>query len=310
MKVGIVGCGFVGSTTANALVLNGVVSDIVLIDLDRRLADAHAQDISHATPFAHPVRVVAGDYPDLSGADVVVIAAGVAQRPGETRLQLLERNAQVFADVIPKVVHHAPDAILLIATNPVDVMTQVATRLSGLPPQRVIGSGTILDTARFRTLLGDYLGISPQSVHAYVLGEHGDSEVLVWSEARVGGVNLFAFAEQIGRPLTDAVRQQIDEGVRFAAYRIIEGKGATYFGIAAALSRIVRAIAHDERAVLTVSIVNEEVEGVPQVALSLPRVVGRKGIITTLPVMLNDEERRALKRSAETLKQATTQIGF
>ncbi len=310
MKVGIVGCGFVGSTTANALVLNGVVSDIVLIDLDRRLADAHAQDISHATPFAHPVRVVAGDYPDLAGAEVVVIAAGVAQRPGETRLQLLERNAQVFADVIPKVVHHAPDAILLIATNPVDVMTQVATRLSGLPPQRVIGSGTILDTARFRTLLGDYLGISPQSVHAYVLGEHGDSEVLVWSEARVGGVNLFAFAEQIGHPLTDAVRQQIDEGVRFAAYRIIEGKGATYFGIAAALSRIVRAIAHDERAVLTVSIVNEEVEGVPQVALSLPRVVGRKGIITTLPVMLNDEERRALKRSVETLKQATTQIGF
>ncbi len=310
MKVGIVGSGFVGSATAYALVLQGVATEIVLIDLDRRLADAHAQDIAHATPFAHPVRVSAGDYPDLEGAQATVIAAGVAQRPGETRLQLLERNAQVFQDIIPRILKHAPDTLLLIATNPVDVMTQVATRLAGLPPERVIGSGTSLDTARFRTLLGQYLGVSPQSVHAYVLGEHGDSEVLVWSGARIGGTELLRFAQTMGRPITEEVKRRIDEGVRFAAYRIIEGKGATYYGIGAALARILRAIAQDERVVLTLSILNPEVEGVPEVALSLPRLLGRAGVLATLPVEMNQEERQALQRSAEILKQAATQLGF
>ena len=310
MKIGIVGSGFVGSTAAYAMVLQGVGSEFVLVDINRKLADAHAQDILHATPFAHPARVAAGDYEDLKGADIVVIAAGVAQKPGETRLQLLERNAQVFADVVPKVCQNAPNAILLIATNPVDVMTQVATRLSGLPPERVIGSGTILDTARFRALLGDYLGVSPQSVHAYVLGEHGDSEVLIWSEARVGGVSVFDFANQINRPITEEVRKQIDDGVRFAAYRIIEGKGATYFGIGAGLARLARAILSDERAMLTVSILTEEVEGVAEVALSLPRIVGRQGVVTTLPVKLSEDERRALRKSAEILKQVATQLGY
>jgi len=310
MKIGIVGSGFVGSTAAYAMVLQGVGSEFVLVDINRKLADAHAQDILHATPFAHPARVAAGDYEDLKGADIVVIAAGVAQKPGETRLQLLERNAQVFADVVPKVCQNAPNAILLIATNPVDVMTQVATRLSGLPPERVIGSGTILDTARFRALLGEYLGVSPQSVHAYVLGEHGDSEVLIWSEARVGGVSVFDFANQINRPITEEVQKQIDDGVRLAAYRIIEGKGATYFGIGAGLARLARAILSDERAMLTVSILTEEVEGVAEVALSLPRIVGRQGVVTTLPVKLSEDERRALRKSAEILKQVATQLGY
>jgi L-lactate dehydrogenase len=310
MKIGIVGSGFVGSTAAYAMVLQGVGSEFVLVDINRKLADAHAQDILHATPFAHPARVMAGDYEALKGADIVVIAAGVAQKPGETRLQLLERNAQVFADVFPKICQNAPDAILLIATNPVDVMTQVATRLSGLPPERVIGSGTILDTARFRALLGEYLGVSPQSVHAYVLGEHGDSEVLVWSEARVGGVRVFDFAEQINRPITEEVRKQIDDGVRLAAYRIIEGKGATYFGIGAGLARLARAILSDERAMLTVSILTEEVEGVTEVALSLPRIVGRQGVVATLPVSLSEDERLALRKSAEILKQVATQLGY
>ncbi len=310
MKVGIVGSGFVGSTTAYAMVLQGVGSELVLVDIDRRLADAHAQDILHATPFSHPVRVQAGDYPDLTDASVVIIAAGVAQRPGETRLQLLERNAQVFVSVIPKVRQHAPEAVLLVATNPVDIMTQVAMRLSGLPSERVIGSGTILDTARFRALLGEHFGVSPQSVHAYVLGEHGDSEVLVWSEAKVGGVDIGSFAEQIGRPLTEGVRQRIDESVRCAAYRIIEGKGATYHGIGAALARLTRAILQDEGTVFTVSMLNAEVEGVSEVALSLPRVVGRKGVLATLSPTLNDDERAALRRSAEILKQAAAQIGY
>lgn len=310
MKIGIVGSGFVGSTAAYAMVLQGVGSEFVLVDINRKLADAHAQDILHATPFAHPARVMSGDYEALKGADIVVIAAGVAQKPGETRLQLLERNAQVFADVVPKICQNAPDAILLIATNPVDVMTQVATRLSGLPPERVIGSGTILDTARFRALLGEYLGVSPQSVHAYVLGEHGDSEVLVWSEARVGGVRVFDFAEKINRPITEEVRKQIDDGVRLAAYRIIEGKGATYFGIGAGLARLAKAILSDERAMLTVSILTEEVEGVTEVALSLPRIVGRQGVVATLPVSLSEDERLALRKSAEILKQVATQLGY
>lgn len=310
MKIGIVGCGFVGSTACYAMVLQGVGSEFVLVDINRKVADAHAQDILHATPFSHPARVHAGSYEDLVGTEIVVVAAGVSQKPNETRLQLLERNAQVFEDVIPQIRQYAQDAILLIATNPVDIMTQIATRISGLPPERVIGSGTILDTARFRALLGEYLGVSPQSVHAYVLGEHGDSEVLVWTEARVGGVSVFDFAEQIGRPINDEVKRQIDEGVRFAAYKIIEGKGATYFGIGAGIARLVRAILNDERAMLTVSALNEEVEGVPEVALSLPRIVGRQGIVATLPVKLGMEEREALRKSAEILKQNATQIGY
>lgn len=177
----------------------------------------------------------------------MVLAAGVAQRPGETRLQLLDRNAQVFAQVVPRVLEAAPEAVLLVATNPVDVMTQVAYRLSGLPPGRVVGSGTILDTARFRALLAEYLRVAPQSVHAYVLGEHGDSEVLVWSSAQVGGVPLLEFAEARGRALSPEDRARIDEGVRRAAYRIIEGKGATYYGIGAGLARLVRAILTDEK---------------------------------------------------------------
>lgn len=310
VKIGIVGSGFVGSTTCYAMVIQGIGSEFVLIDIDRKLAEAHAQDILHATPFTHPAKIRAGSYEDLAGASIVVIAAGVAQKPGETRLQLLDRNAQVFEDIVPKICRYAEDAILLVATNPVDIMTQVATRISGLPPQRVIGSGTILDTARFRALLGEYLEVSPQSVHAYVLGEHGDSEVLVWSEARVGGVSVFDFAERMGKPITETVKRQIDEGVRFAAYKIIEGKGATYFGIGAGIARLARAILSDEKAMLTVSALNDEVEGVPEVALSLPRIVGRQGIVTTLPVKLDKDEREALRKSAEILKQSATEIGY
>ena len=310
MKVGIVGSGFVGSATAYALALQGVAREVVLVDLDRKLAQAHAEDILHATPFAHPVWVRSDWYEDLEGARVVIVAAGVAQRPGETRLQLLDRNAQVFADVVPKILKAAPEAVLLIATNPVDVMTQVAYRLSGLPPERVVGSGTILDTARFRTLLAEYLRVAPQSVHAFVVGEHGDSEVLVWSSAQVGGVDLEAFAQARGRALTPDDRLRIDEGVRRAAYRIIEGKGATYYGIGAGLARLTRAVLGDEKGVFTVSLFTPEVEGVEEVALSLPRILGARGVEATLYPRLNEEERQALKRSAEILKGAASALGF
>ncbi|MCY1665712.1 L-lactate dehydrogenase [Rhizobium sp. SL86] len=308
MKVGIVGAGMVGSSAGYALALTGTASEVVLVDLNEKLAIAQAEDIAHATPFHSATKVTAGGYEALAGAGIVILACGVSQKPGETRLALLERNAEVFRQVVGEVLAVAPDCILLIASNPVDVMTDITTRLSGLPPQRVIGSGTILDTARFRSLLGRHLGISPQSVHAYVLGEHGDSEVLSWSNALAGSVPVASFAAQMGRPLTEEVRAQIDDDVRNAAYRIIEGKGSTYYGIGAGLSRLVKAISLDQRAIFSVSIVTREVEGVRDVALSIPRVVGAAGVLMDLFPDLDDQEHAALLRSATLLKEKASSI--
>jgi L-lactate dehydrogenase len=308
MKIGIVGAGMVGTSAAYAMVMRGVGAEIVLVDLNEKLAVAQAQDIVHATPFAYPILVRAGGYRDLAGARVVVLSAGVSQKPGETRIQLLDRNATVFENIIPQVLDVAPDAVLLVATNPVDIMAQIATRISGLPPARVMGSGTILDTARFRTLLGEHLGISPRSVHAYVLGEHGDSEVLWWSGARAGAISVRAFAAQVRMPITDSVMQTIDEKVRRAAYHIIEGKGATYYGIGAGLARIAQAVLNDDRSVLTVSMVEEEVAGVPTIALSLPRIVGAAGVLTTIDPTLEQAERDALQASAKVLKHVASSV--
>ncbi|MBT8455699.1 MAG: L-lactate dehydrogenase [Rhodobacteraceae bacterium] len=303
MQVGIVGAGMVGSAAAYALALSGTVLRIVLVDRDEKMARAQAEDIAHAVPFASSTQVDAGDYDAMAGANVVILAAGVSQKPGETRLELLGRNAEVFRTVVGEVRRVAPDAILLVASNPVDIMTDIATRLSGLPPARVIGSGTILDTARFRWLLGQHLGIAPQSVHAYVMGEHGDSEVLAWSAVRAGSVALNSFAAQVGAAITGDVRARIDTGVRRAAYTIIEGKGGTWYGIGAGLARIVRAIARNEQAVLSVSIRTPEVEGYRDVALSVPRVVGRDGVIADLFPELDDGEHAALAESARILKE-------
>jgi L-lactate dehydrogenase len=303
MKIGIIGCGFVGSTAAYAMAIEGAASEIVLIDLNAELAKAHAEDILHATPFAKPVRVVGGDFSDLKGA-------GVAQRAGETRLQLLGRNAKVFEAVVPQVLRHAPHALLIIASNPVDVITWIVAKISDLPPARIIGTGTLLDTARFRTLLGEHLQVASASVHAYVLGEHGDSEVLAWSSADVGGVPLFDFARQIGRPIQDPVRAAVDAGVRRAAYRIIEGKGSTYFGIGAGIARVVRAIRGDEGAVLTLSGLSTRIEDFRDVCFSLPRVLGAQGIATELQPRLSAEESEALRRSADILRQAAKELGY
>ncbi len=310
MKVGIVGCGFVGSSAAYAITLLGVASEIVLIDINADLARSQAEDILHATPFAAPVRITSGDYPELEGAHVVILACGVGQRPGETRLQLLQRNARVFEGVIPQVVRFAPETILLIASNPVDVITQMATKLAGIPSQRVIGSGTILDTARFRTLLAEHLGVSPKSVHAYVLGEHGDSEVLLWSSVRVGGVSLAEFIRQTDRQADSDLRMRIDDGVRRAAYRIIEGKGATYYGIGAGLARIVRAIQSDERVALTVSTRTVGIGGFPEVCFSLPRIIGGRGILATLLPELSAEDHEALTKSVKVIQSAAAEVGF
>ncbi|HWL70242.1 MAG TPA: L-lactate dehydrogenase [Geminicoccus sp.] len=304
MKVGIIGAGMVGGATANALMLTGAAQEIVLVDARAERAVAEAEDVLHATPFAHNVVVRAGDYEDLGGSEVVVLSAGVSQQPGETRLHLLERNAAVLGGIIPRVLRAAPDCLLLMASNPVDVMTLMALRLSNLPPERVIGSGTILDTARFRARLAGHLDVAPSSMHAYVLGEHGDSEVLCWSQAAVGGVPALRYAEQIGRPLTAEVQATIDEDVRRAAYRIIQGKAATWYGIAGGIARIVGAIGRNERAVLTVSAVIDEPHLGPPVALSLPRVIGRGGVHQTLAPHLSAQERKLLEHSAKVLREA------
>ena len=307
MKVGVVGCGFVGSTAAYSLIMRGIGREIVLVDKNPARSAAEADDLFHAVPFAEPLTVRAGEYADLAGCQVVIITAGVNQKPGETRLQLLERNAAVFSEVVPAILAVAPQAVLVVATNPVDVMTHLTTRLAvraGVPAARVIGSGTTLDTARFRTLLGRHLGVDPHHVHAYVVGEHGDSEVLCWSSVMVSGLKLDDFCRARGVTLEAATRQEIDQQVRKAAYRIIQGKNATYYGIGSALARIVDIVLHDQRSILTTCALMPEIEGIEDVTLALPRLLGGTGLIATLPVSLSDEEHALLKHSAATLQAA------
>jgi L-lactate dehydrogenase len=312
MKVGIVGSGFVGATAGYALVMQGVGREIVLVDKDAARAAAEADDLRHAVPFAHPLDVRAGGYKDLAGCRVVVLSAGVGQKAGETRLHLLQRNAQIFRGIVPAVLEHSPDAVLVVATNPVDVMTHLAARFAagcGVAPGRVFGSGTTLDTARFRSLLGGHCGVDPHHVHAYVIGEHGDSEVLTWSLATVAGMPLEEFARRRGIDLSEAVRRNIDRTVRGAAYTIITGKNATYYGIGSALSRIVDVILHDQRAVMTVGAPMADVAGVANVTVSLPRLVGGQGVLETFPLPLNDKETTGLRDSARVIRQALDDLG-
>lgn len=311
MKVGIVGSGYVGATAAYALVMQGVGREIVLVDRNVDRAVAEADDLRHAVPFAHPLEIRAGSYSDLAGSKAVVLCAGVGQKPGETRLHLLQRNAAVFREVVPAVLEHAPDAVLVVATNPVDIMTHLAARFAtevGASPSRVLGSGTTLDTARFRSLLGTHCGVDSHHVHAYVIGEHGDSEVLTWSLATIGGMPLETFAGRRGFAISDEFRQQIDQQVRRAAYKIISGKGATYYGIGSALSRIVNVILHDQRAILTVSAPADDVVGVGDVTVALPRLVGGDGVIETYPLPLNPQETEELRNSAQIIRQALSEL--
>jgi L-lactate dehydrogenase len=291
--------------------MQGVGREVVLVDKNNDRANAEADDIRHAVPFAHPIEVRAGGYEDLTGSRVVVLCAGVGQKPGETRLQLLQRNAAVFREIVPDVLTHAPDCVLVVATNPVDVMTHLAAGFAadcGVPVGRVLGSGTTLDTARFRSLLGAHCGVDPHHVHAYVIGEHGDSEVLTWSLATIGGMPLKAFARLRKIDDPDAVRHEIDQKVRRAAYTIIGGKGATYYGVGSALSRIVDVILHDQRSILTVCAPAAEVAGVKDVTVALPRLVGGSGILETFPLPLNDQESDLLRRSALVIREALADL--
>jgi L-lactate dehydrogenase len=306
MKVGIIGSGMVGATAAYAIMLRKAASDIVLIDANEKRAIAEAQDIMHAVPFAAATDVYSGTYEDLKDAKIVIIAAGASQKPGETRLMLMEKNASIMRDIISKTASVNPNVIFLVATNPVDIITHICTSIAkefGIPASKIIGSGTTLDTARFRSLLGAHAGVDPQHVHAYVLGEHGDSEVLTWSNIDIGGVPLEDFIAYRNIEFNEDIKNKIDDGVRNAAYKIIDGKGSTYYGVAGAIAKLVEVINRDNRAVLTISALKDDVEGIKNVTLSLPHLIGGDGDLGVLPIKLSVKEKQLLRKSAEIIKK-------
>ncbi len=301
-KVGVIGSGLVGSSFAYAMIAREIPSEIVLIDANVRRAEGEMMDFNHGLSFAKPIKISTGTYSDLEGADVVVITAGASQQPGESRLDLLGRNAGIIRSITREIVRHNPDGIILIATNPVDILTHIAVRESGLPPSRVIGSGTILDTARFRYLLGEHYRVDPRSVHAYIIGEHGDSEIPLWSLANIGGVRLQEFAPLQGRIYDQAELDRIFIGVRDAAYEIIKRKGSTYYAIGLGLLSIVEAILGNHRTVLCVSTEMTGQYGVRDISLSLPCVVGANGVEEVLTVNMNRDEEAGFIASAAKLK--------
>jgi L-lactate dehydrogenase len=303
-----VGAGNVGATYAYALLLSGLASEIVLIDANRPKAEGEAMDLNHAVPFAHPTRVWAGDYPDCAGSAITVLTAGAGQKPGETRLDLVKKNAAIWRQIIPEVVKQNPTGLLLLATNPVDVLTHLAVKLSELPPQQVIGSGTILDTARFRYLLSEHFGVDARSVHAYVIGEHGDSEVPVWSLANIAGMRLPEFCRAQGLACDQTTMDRIFARTRDAAYQIIERKGATFYAVAAGLMSITQAVLRDQRSVLSVSSLISDYYGLSDVCFSLPTVVSGSGVERVLRLELSQDEITKLKHSAELLRSTLQTI--
>ncbi len=311
MKIGIVGSGMVGSTAAYAMLMSGIGREIILVDKNRERAEAEAFDLNHAVPFAHPLRVYPGRYADLRNSRLVVIAAGVSQKPGESRLDLLKRNALVFSEIIGEVLDSAPDTILLIATNPLDIMTSLAdyyARKKGIGPGRVFGTGTMLDTARFRSLLSEHTGVDSRHIHAYVLGEHGDSEVLTWSRVTVGGMKLDDFCSFNNIEMGPDKKAELDSIVRNAAYAIIRGKGATYYGIGSALARLADVILHDQRAILTVSAPFSNANEGLNISMSMPHIVSGSGIINSIPLQLNKDEEELLKKSREVIASALNEL--
>jgi L-lactate dehydrogenase len=307
-KVGLVGTGMVGSSFAYALMQRHLANELALVDKDSARAEGEAMDLNHGMPFVRPLRISAGGYEQLAGSEIVVITAGANQRPGETRLDLLQRNAAVFRDIVPQVVAASPEAIILVATNPVDILTTLAVDLAGLPAGRVIGSGTILDTARFRYLLGEHYRVDPRSIHAYIVGEHGDTELALWSLANIAGVRLRDFVDPEGRGYDQAAMDSIFEQTRTAAYEIIKRKQATYYAIGLGLLTIVQAVLRDQRTVLTVSTPMTGQYGVEGIATSLPTIVGRHGAVEILDLPISDEERAAFQHSAQMLKERLGQL--
>ena len=308
-KVAIIGCGFVGSATAFALMQSGLFSEMVLVDVNHQKAEGEAMDISHGEAYARPMNIYAGNYDDIADAAIIIITEKKKKKPGETRLDLVQKNVGIFKTIIPEIAKRNYQGILLIVANPVDILTYTALKLSGLPENRVIGSGTVLDTARFREILGTHLGVDSRSVHAFIVGEHGDSEIAVWSTANVAGVPINKFCELRGHYNHVQAMKKIAEDVKNAAYEIIERKTATYYGIAMALKRICEAIVRDEKSVLPVSNMMHGAYGIDDITLSMPAVVGKNGVEVQMPISLSIEEATALKKSADILKQTAQKAG-
>ena len=301
-KAVMVGCGFVGSASVFALMQSGLFSEIAMIDADMDKAEGEAMDISHGIPFAKHMRVYPGNYDDVRDAGIVIVTAGANQKPDETRLDLVHKNVGIFKSIIPEIASRDFKGILLIVANPVDILTSVAQKLSGLPENRVIGSGTVLDTGRLKTRLSDHLGVDSRSIHAFIIGEHGDSEIAAFSSANVSGIPLNDFCEMRGHYSHDEAEKNIAEEVKNAAYEIIQRKRATYFGVAMAVKRICECIVRDEKSILPVSTMMHGEQGIDGVVLSMPCIVGSDGIETQVPIKLDEDELKRLRESAGILK--------
>lgn len=306
MQIAVIGAGFVGSASAFAIASEGIAEKIILVDANNLKASAEALDISHSTPFTYGTQIISGQYSDLTNTDIVFITAGANQKPGETRLDLLEKNIKIFQDIIPNITKYAPNSMLVIATNPVDIMTEIALKISGFPKNRVLGTGTVLDSARFRSALGNHLKISPKSIHANVIGEHGDSEVLLWSGAVAGTSCVERIAKEQGIILDKNIKNIIDNEVRNSAYEIIKGKGSTYYGIAASTQYILRSIIKDSHTILTVTSHHDSgIAGFDNICYSMPTIIGKNGVEKVLNPTICDEEKDELIKSAQTLYDYT-----
>lgn len=307
-KAAIIGCGFVGSASAFALMQSGLFSELVLIDTNHDKAEGEAMDIAHGLPFAGQMKIYAGDYDDIVDAAVIIVTAGAAQKPGETRLDLVNKNVNIFKSIIPEIAKRNYKGILLIVANPVDILTYTAVKLSGLPENRVIGSGTVLDTARLKYALGEHLEVDSRSVHSFIIGEHGDSEIVAWSSTNVSGIPVNDFCELRGHFNHEEAMHRIADDVKNSAYDIIEKKGATYYGIAMSVKRICECIMRDEKSILPISSMMHGEYGISDICLSMPTVVGREGVETRVPIQLNEQEESALSASAEQLSKVAAQL--
>jgi len=307
-KVGLIGTGMVGASFAYSLMQNGMANELVLIDADAARAEGEMMDLNHGLPFVRPMRIIAGDYADLADADVIVICAGVGQRPGQTRLELLQTNAGIIRNIVPKVTAANRDAIIVVASNPVDILTQITAQIVGLDRNRVLGSGTVLDTARLRYMLGVHYGVDSRSVHAYIVGEHGDSELALWSLANIAGVRLPDFVGANGQCFDQATLDRIFDQTRSAAYEIIQRKKATYYAIGLGLLSIVEAVLRDQHTVMTVSSPLAGQYGVSDIAISMPAIVGRQGVEEVLNLPLSELELAAFQSSAQTLKDRLAEV--
>lgn len=307
-KCAIIGCGFVGATIAFSFVKSGLFSELVLIDMNEKRAMGEAMDLSHGIAFARPMKVYSGNYNDISDCGLVIITAGANQQPGETRPQLLSRNVQIIKSITEQIVAVNKECIILVVTNPVDALTQAVLKFSGFDSRRVIGSGTVLDTARFKYLLGEHLNVDVRNIHAFIIGEHGDSELAVWSSANVSGIDLNDFCKLCGKCDSQEKMHALHKEVVTSAYKIIEGKGATYYGIAMAVLRIAESIVRNEHSVLTVSTSVNGHYGINGICLGLPAILGSNGIERVLDIPLDETELKQLKESASQLEQQISQI--